>query len=99
MAEQRHFIRQWRKHRGLTQVQLAERIGLDQSYITKIENGRRRYDQVFLEAAAEVLNCSPADLIMRDPTKADPIWSIWEQVPETQRQQALEVLKTFKKVG
>ena len=30
--------------------------------LTKIERGDRRYDQPFLEAAAEALRCGPADL-------------------------------------
>jgi transcriptional regulator with XRE-family HTH domain len=48
----RQFIRHWRKHRGLTQEQLAERVGIARSYLTKIERGDRRYDQPFMEAAA-----------------------------------------------
>jgi transcriptional regulator with XRE-family HTH domain len=96
---QRHFIREWRKHRGLTQDQLSERIGIDKSYLSKIENGKKRYDQPFLEAAAEVLRCEPADLIMRDPTASESIWSIWEQLQPTQRSQLVEIANTLKKVG
>jgi hypothetical protein len=39
---QHHFIREWRKHRGLTQVQLAERVGMYQGNLSKIESGSRR---------------------------------------------------------
>lgn len=100
MAKQRHFLKSWRKHRGLTQEQLAERVGYDRTYISKIEKGTKRYDQPFLEAVAEALRCEPADLIMRDPTAPGSIWSIWDQIPATQREQAVEVLKTFtKKTG
>jgi transcriptional regulator with XRE-family HTH domain len=99
MAHPRHFIREWRKHRQLTQAQLAERLGIDQSYVTKIETGKRRYDQMFLEAAALELRCSPADLIMRDPSAPQSIWSLWDQVPEAQKPQAAEVLKAFTKTG
>jgi transcriptional regulator with XRE-family HTH domain len=99
MADQRHFIKQWREHRGLSQLQMAERIGIDKSYVSKIENGKKRYDQPFLEAAAEVLNCSPADLIVRDPSTSESIWSIWEQLAPQAREQVVEIAKTFKKAG
>jgi len=95
----RHFIKQWRKHRGLTQEQLAERIGIARSYLTKIERGDRRYDQPFLEAASEALRCEPADLIMRDPTATESIWSVWEQLSPTERVQAVAVIKAIRGTG
>jgi transcriptional regulator with XRE-family HTH domain len=94
-----HYIKQWRKHRGLTQEQLAERIGIARSYLTKIERGARRYDQPFLEAAAEALRCAPADLIMRDPTEPESIWSIWEQLSPPERVQAMAVIRAIKGVA
>ena len=99
MAKKPHYIREWRKHRGLTQEQLAERIGIARSYLTKIERGSRRYDQPFLEAAAEALRCEPGDIIMRDPTAADSIWSVWETLPPAQRLQALAVIKALRSTG
>jgi transcriptional regulator with XRE-family HTH domain len=99
MAKQRHFIREWRKHRGLTQAQLAERIGIAESYVSKIESGKRRYDQPFLEAAADVLRCDPADLIIRDPSDPDGIWTVWDTIPVTKRAQALALLKVIQGSG
>lgn len=94
------YIKAWRKHRGLTQEQLAERVGVDRSYVNKIENGKKRYDQPFLEAAADALGCEPADLIMRDPSEPAAIWTIWDQIPFTERAQAAKVLEAFvKKAG
>ena len=95
----RHFIKQWRKHRGLTQEQLAERIGIARSYLTKIERGDRRYDQPFLEHAADALRCEPADLIVRDPTAEEGLWSIWEQLTPTERMQAVAVIKAIRGTG
>lgn len=95
MAQQRHFIREWRKHRGLTQEQLAERIGIGRSYLTKIERGARRYDQPFLEAAAEALRCGPGDLITRDPTDPEGFWSIWERLKPPERIRAVAVLRAL----
>lgn len=99
MAKQRHFIREWRKAKNLTQDQLAERIGITKSYLSKIENFKKRYDQPFLEAAAEVIGCEPADLIMRDPSDPEGIWSIWDTLAPTERAQVVAIAKTFRKAG
>lgn len=94
-----HFIREWRKHRDLSQDQLAERIGMSRAYLSKIESGKRRYDQPFLEAAAEVLRCEPADLIIRDPSDPEGIWSIWDSLRPVERAQVVEIAKTLKRTG
>lgn len=97
---QKQFIREWRKFRDLTQEQLADRMGVARSYVSHVEKGKRRYDQYFLEAAAHALNCTPADLIMRDPSQPGSIWSIWDRIPTSDRDQATKVLETFiKKAG
>jgi transcriptional regulator with XRE-family HTH domain len=83
----RHFIRQWRDHRGLTQERLADRVDLSVGAISQLENGIIPYTQATLEAIASALSCEPADLIMRDPTKQSAIWSIWDQATSAQRQQ------------
>jgi len=99
MVGQRHFIREWRKHRHLTQEQLAERIGVDRGYLSKIESGKRRYDQSFLEAAADALRCDPADLIVRDPTDPQGLWSIYDQLTPVQRVQLVAIGETLKKTA
>jgi transcriptional regulator with XRE-family HTH domain len=96
MAAQRQYFKAWRKHRGLTQEQLAERIGIARSYLTKIERGDRRYDQPFLEAAADALRCSPADLLMRDPTDPEGLWSIYETLTPPERIRMVAVIKAMK---
>jgi transcriptional regulator with XRE-family HTH domain len=96
MAAQRQYIKEWRKYRGLTQEQLAERIGIARSYLTKIERGDRRWDQPFLEAAAEALRCEPGDIIMRNPTDTEAIWTIWDRLTPPERIRAVAVLKAMK---
>ena len=92
---QRIFLREWRKHRGVTQDQLAERLDVDRSIISKVETGKLDYHQHFLEAAAEALACEPADLLVRDPTAPDPIWSIWDRIPPIDRPKAQAVLQAL----
>jgi len=45
---------------GMTQQQLAERLGKPQSYVAKYEGGERRVDVVEFLAIAEVLDFDPA---------------------------------------
>lgn len=65
----RHFIREWRKFRDLTQQQLADRIGSAVSTISQLENGQQGYSQALLEALAEALSCETWDLLHVDPNK------------------------------
>ena len=92
-ARQHTFIRAWRKHRGLNQEQLAKRVGVSQETISRLERGTIAYTQPTLEAVADVLRCKPADLITRDPSDPATIWSIWDQIPASERPTALKMLE------
>lgn len=55
-----------RRARGLTQVQLAERTGIDQAAISRIENGQTQgMDFSVLERLCAALDCEPGDLLER----------------------------------
>lgn len=86
------YLRQWRKYRNKTQEQLAEALGISAAQVNRIEKGKRQYTQTFLEAAAEYLETDPASLLMRDPTQAEAIWSIWERIEPAKRSDALRIL-------
>lgn len=75
----RWFLREWRKHRNLSQEQLAERISATQGFISHLETGKADYTGEMLEKLADALNCGPGDLLMRNPLNPDNLWSIWDQ--------------------
>lgn len=56
-------IREIREAAGLTQDGLAELVGTTGNHIWRLENGRAKLTQDWMSAIAEVLHCSPADLI------------------------------------
>lgn len=93
------FIREWRRYRRLTLVQLAERVGITHGQLSKVERGLRPYAQPLLEKLAEELGTDPASLLMRNPTDPEGIWSIWDQVPATERPRALTILRALTRTG
>ncbi|WP_211607979.1 helix-turn-helix domain-containing protein [Paraburkholderia nemoris] len=52
-----------RKASGLSQAELASRLGRPQSYIAKIEIGERRIDVVEFLELARTLGVSPASVL------------------------------------
>lgn len=98
----RTFLRHWREFRGLNQDQAAERIGIDRSQLSRIENGKSPYNQAFLEAAAYAYRCDPADLLMRNPLDESAIWALMDAVRNatTEKQKQISaVIETLLKTG
>ncbi|AYB52451.2 helix-turn-helix domain-containing protein [Ralstonia solanacearum] len=60
----RHVLKQVRKDAGLTQVQLAEKLGRGQSYVSKVERGEQYLD--VLEFVEWCEACStPSDKVIK----------------------------------
>lgn len=56
-------IGELRKARGLSQQDLAEKVGTGRSQIVKLERGERRLTDGWMRRLARELGCRPADLI------------------------------------
>lgn len=98
----RHYLKEWREHRDLTQERAASRLDISRTQLSKIENMRSPYIQPLLEAAADAYLCEPGDLIMRNPLLADAPWSILDQLrkaPPAKQQQILAVIETLLATG
>lgn len=89
------FIKQWRKHRGLSQARLGDRVGLSEASISQIENGKQGYSQENLEAIAEALQCEVVDLLIRNPADPEGIWSLWDRAEPAQRKQIIGMIEGF----
>ena len=69
-----HYLRAWRRYRGLTQEQLAERAGISHSTVSRVENGESDLTRTTAAPLAAALKIRTADLF-RDPADPDDAWS------------------------
>lgn len=89
----RIFLKEWRKHRQLTQEQLADRVGWSVGNVSQLEAGKQGYSDEGLALLADALNCTPGQILEVDPTNDQAIWSLWERAKPGQRQTLLEVAR------
>ena len=59
-----------RKRRGLTQLELSEKVGVSRPMIAQIERGTKVPTLTLGKAIADVLGCS-IDALVTDPEKED----------------------------
>lgn len=84
----RHFIRQWRKKRGLSLRALADRMELEpggelllsHASLGRIEQGKQAYTEEHLEALAEALNCETWELLHVNPEKAGEVVDLLDRI-------------------
>ena len=60
---------QYRKEAGLTQEELADLLGLDNSYVSLLERGARVPSLISLDQIAKVFGVKPHDLLIADKVK------------------------------
>lgn len=100
-TRQKIFLKEWRKHRRLTQEQLGERVGrefgeaVSNAHISHIETGRQQYTQDMLERLAAALNCAPYDLLIGPPDELEDLRAITALIPKDERARAAHVLSAF----
>jgi transcriptional regulator with XRE-family HTH domain len=88
-----HFLRQWREFREYTLEQAGEAVGISHAQLGRIERRLQPYNQKLLEALADLYRTDPASLLMRDPSQADAIWSLWDQAKEADRDETRKYLE------
>jgi transcriptional regulator with XRE-family HTH domain len=65
----RHYVKQWREYRELTQEQLAERVGKSRGLISQIESGITDLTEEMIYALADAFNHTPGDVFRVNPLK------------------------------
>lgn len=95
-----NFLRAWREHRGLSQIELAEKVDSSHQVIGYLERGRTQLSAKWLRKLAEALDTTPGHLLEHDPkdVPAD-VLDIWSHIAERDRAQAVRVLQSFTRTG
>lgn len=90
-------IRIHRKVRGVPMQDLADKLGISLSAISKIEKGYRRLNQEQLIQVAEVLDCSLQDLYVNEQNSQQEVVMAWRK--EQERRQEINKSSGLKVLG
>lgn len=91
-----HHLRAWRLFRGLSQDELAARVGTTKAVISNLELSERGLSHKWLARLAPVLGTSAGAILDVDPNDAPPeVMQVWSEIPADRRAHALDVLRTF----
>lgn len=93
----RHYLKDWRESRGLTQQQLADRLDTGKDQISRWESGKRGMTAEVIDAVSDALQIEPGDLF-RDPATPSADQLLRNAPPEIQRQ-ALALIETLIRTG
>lgn len=87
------FLGEWRERRGLSQDQLAERIGTTKASVSRWEGGKRDVTGEVISSIAWALNLSPVQLFRHpDDLSLDDMLGA---APLPVRRKALALIKTL----
>jgi transcriptional regulator with XRE-family HTH domain len=67
------YLREWRKAKGLTLIELARLAGIDHGNLSRLERGIFPYSQSVLEKLAAALDTGPAIILTFTPAEAAKI--------------------------
>ncbi len=90
-------IRINRKIHGIAMQDLADRLGISLSAISKIEKGYRRLNQEQLILVAEILDCSLQDLYVNEQNSQQDVVMAWKK--EQERRQEINKSSGLKVLG
>ncbi|TYS91948.1 helix-turn-helix domain-containing protein [Rossellomorea aquimaris] len=57
-------IQEIRKIRGMSQDELGDKLGVTRSFISKLENGKKKISLEHVENIAKILHIEPTDLLV-----------------------------------
>lgn len=95
-----NHLKAWREHRGLTQAELADKVGTNSNMIGYLEAGERGLSAKWLRRLADALGITPGHLLDHDPRELPTdILEIWMSADPSVRRQIAEVAKTLIRTG
>lgn len=90
----------WRRHRNMTQADLAVAVGTNQNMIGYLESGERALSAKWLRKLALVLNTTPGLILDQDPEIVEhDVIDLWAHASSTQKRQIATIVRTIVKDG
>lgn len=88
-------VSRYRKSAGLTQTQLAERVGCSSAYISSVECGAKSMSTAATLSFAEALGVS-CDALMREDGKNSNIQNIVQLISKMSREDVVKIEKVIR---
>lgn len=95
----RHYLKEWRKYRRLTQDQLAGRVDVSRGLIAQYESGTTKIPEDMIYALANALQCDSWDLFRVNPLKEGDVVDITDELrglSASERSEALGYIRGLK---
>lgn len=96
----KHFLREWRDYRELSQEEAAARAHVSRTTLSKIESGQVPYNQDLLERLAFAYGIEVDDLLTVDPRFWDEprlVYDAVKRAPPDMQSRALEIVRALLK--
>jgi transcriptional regulator with XRE-family HTH domain len=91
-----NFVAAWRERAGMTQAQLAEKIGTNGSQVSLLESGDRQLSPKWLRRIAAALSVPLGYLLEYHPDQVPAdLMEAWSKVPAEKREDAIEMLRVL----
>lgn len=95
-----NYLEAWRRKAGLTQAELAEKVGTNQNMIAYLESGERGLSAKWLRRLAPALKTTPGMLLDHNPFDLDDdLVEMWSGASRGQRRQLLDIAKAVVRTG
>jgi transcriptional regulator with XRE-family HTH domain len=95
-TDERNFLREWRLHKGLTQEQLADKVGTTKAVISLLETEQRPLSSKWLRKFAEALGTTPGRILDVDPNEVSAeVLNIWDHIGAADRPRAVRILRSL----
>jgi transcriptional regulator with XRE-family HTH domain len=97
MAEEdRNYLRAWREFKGMTQDELAEKVGTTKAVISLLENEKRPLSSKWLRKLGDALGTTPGRILDVDPQGVSAeVLDIWDHIKVEDRDRAVRVLRSL----
>ncbi len=85
-------IRRFRKAQGLSQEELAEKVGISTTHMSHIETGNTKLSLPVLVRLAEVLDVQTDSILFAQPSKKEQTLGALQAVAESCTQEELQII-------